>query len=148
MLCGYESCSYWFQRLHLIYIIDLLHHICAPFTRRMFVSHESPKYSSQYNNSDKISHFNASIKCLITFDFLYPSLFRLLTYSWYILCCLVRRHNVWGMLPRFAHVKMQICYYQPITAVSAGHQSKSCSVYEKCEDIFFPEIIFLELNMF
>ena len=34
------------------------------------------------------------------------------------------------------------------TAVSAGHQSKSCSVYEKCEDILFPEIIFLELNMF
>ena len=28
------------------------------------------------------------------------------------------------------------------TAVSAGHQSKSCSVYEKCEDIFFPEPIF------
>ena len=38
--------------------------------------------------------------------------------------------------------------FHPITAVSAGHQSKSCSVYEKCEDIFFPEIIFLELNMF
>ena len=36
----------------------------------------------------------------------------------------------------------------PLTAVSAGHQSKSCSVYEKCEDIFFPEIFFLELNMF
>merc|ERR1712129_445236 len=34
------------------------------------------------------------------------------------------------------------------TAVSAGHQSKSCSVYEKCEDIFFPKIIFIELNMF
>ena len=25
------------------------------------------------------------------------------------------------------------------TAVSAGHQSKSCSVYKKCEDIFFLE---------
>ena len=34
------------------------------------------------------------------------------------------------------------------TAVSAGHQIKSCSVYEKCEDIFFPETTFVELNMF
>ena len=33
------------------------------------------------------------------------------------------------LLPREAHC----------TAVSAGHQSKSCSVYKKCEDIFFLE---------
>ena len=31
-----------------------------------------------------------------------------------------------------------------VTAVSANHQSKSCSVYKKCEDIFFLECVVSE----
>ena len=49
----------------------------------------------------------------------------------------------------FAHLVLYRNFLKlPVTAVSSGHQSKSCSVYKKYENIFLPESIYLELHMF